>query len=511
MAKEPSAVTGRGYDGAMGKKQRASAARTSSADQRAIAEGLSALDAALEQLWESIRAGDVLGAEVQASEMLALPGMADDSDESHVRVVTGLIRRAASVLEPPEQAAFLRLLVALGTKAVKRRASDELADLADDGVYPPEWVTDIGKAVPGQAYRARDAFGEQELVAVSFSYGDAEHMIAVALDLAELPTVVLAGVNTNSGKFFKEVEGDETFGGRLEPIAVAEARQRVEGPLANYGSDPDYGLDPTSMFALPLIRARLRRLPAPDPGASATYTAADRAAAVADFEASPFAAEAGHPDVARFWAQVLTGYSSRVPGEAPATVGRHRLAAALVLHVPRTFLLSPEQRDGMRQAVTAWTRWAAARQGIDEESAGALMTHLDVDFGDFPAAYDAPESSVLRGYVQDLATPDVDLAWLAEARARRELAAPPPDDRHPDDEDADPADPAGRAVLVASEFGSCDLEGADADEFMAAVTRVAEELWRDDPPATWQKGKSLLAKGHDPHDVIHLLVEATSW
>ena len=43
---------------------------------------------------------------------------------------------------------------------------------------------------------------------------------------------------------------------------------------------------------------------------------------------------------------------------------------------------------------------------------------------------------------------------------------------------------------------------------MAAATRVVEELWRDDPPTTWQAGKALLAKGHDPHDVIHLLVES---
>jgi hypothetical protein len=75
-------------------------------------------------------------------------------------------------------------------------------------------------------------------------------------------------------------------------------------------------------------------------------------------------------------------------------------------------------------------------------------------------------------------------------------------------EAAEAGDPAGRAVLIASQFGTCDLGGADPDEFLAAVSRVVEELWRDDSPATWQAGKSLLAKGHDPHDVIHLLAES---
>jgi hypothetical protein len=67
-----------------------------------------------------------------------------------------------------------------------------------------------------------------------------------------------------------------------------------------------------------------------------------------------------------------------------------------------------------------------------------------------------------------------------------------------------------RAVLVASEFGTCDLEGADTGEFLAAASRVVEELWHDDPPATWLAGKSLLAKGHDPHDVIHRLAGSRS-
>lgn len=492
----------------MGKKPKGKGSRAAASRERAVAEGLSALDAALARLWKSIAAGDVFDAEMQASELLALPDLSDDSDATHSMIANGLIARATRVLDPPEQAAFLRLLMALGTKAVKRLASDELADLTDDGVYPPEWVTGIGKAAPGQAYRARDAFGEQEVIAVTFSYGDAEHMIAVALDLSELPTVIMAGLSKDPGKFIKGLQDRELFDGDLEPITLAEARLRVEAPLARYGSDPDYELNAASVFALPLVRSRMRRLPAPEPGTSATYTAADRAAAVTEFLASPLAAEAGHPDVARFWAQVLTGYSSRLPDEPPATVGRHRLAAALLVHVPRTFRLSQEQRDGMGQAVTAWTRWAAARQGIDKESADALVTYLDGNLSDFPDVYDDEESSALRGYVQDLAAPDTDLGWLADLRARRELAAPPAYDRDPDDEGVDATDSGGRGTLTEHEFASCAPEDMAAEEFTALARVVVEELWHDDPPATWQAAKTLLAKGLDRHDVIHWLVES---
>ncbi len=393
---------------------------------------------------------------------------------------------------------------------LRAAASAELADLTSDGVYPPEWVTAIGKAAPVQAYRARDDFGDQEVIAVTFTYGDAEHTIAVALDLAELPTVIMAGFSEDAEKFLKGIQDDTVFGGGMTPIALAEARQRLEVPLAKYGADPDYDLDPTSVFALPLVRSRVRRLPVPAPGAAVTYTAADRDAVVAEFLDSPLASGAGDPDVARFWAQVLTGYSSRVPGEPPATVGQHRLTAALLVHVPMTFGLSDEQRTSMRQAVTAWTRWAAARQGISEEITSTLMTHLDGDLNDFPDLFDAPESAVLRGYVRDLVAPDADLAWLADQRARRELAAPVPDNRDPDDEDVDVADPAGRAALTEHEFASCTPAGPDGEKFLATAKSVVEELWHGDPPGTWQSARVLLARGLDRHDVIHRLVESRS-
>ena len=64
--------------------------------------------------------------------------------------------------------------------------------------------------------------------------------------------------------------------------------------------------------------------------------------------------------------QVLTGYSSRVPDEPPAQVGPHKLAAVLLVHVASTFTLTAAQLSGMEPAVTAWARWAARRQGLDE-------------------------------------------------------------------------------------------------------------------------------------------------
>jgi hypothetical protein len=470
--------------------------------------GSEALGRALAELWTSVSAGDVLSAEMQASALVALPLLTGGTDAQYDQLAAALISAAEERANESEGAAFLRLVMALAPRAVKRQASEALADFTDEGVYPPDWVSAIGKPAPGQAYLGRDKFGDHETVLVTFSYGDAEHALLVSLDLAELPTAVSVSLTQDVPGLLKFFEDDDEFIERLEPVALSEARRRVEVPLAQAGQDPDYDIETSTLLALPLARSRVRRLPAPEPGAAVTYTAADRAAAVEEFLGGPEAADAGDPEVARFWGQVLAGYSSRVPDEAPAQAGRHKLSAALLVHVARTFTLSAGQVAGMRPAVTAWARWAARQRGLDEAAAETLVTHLATVLGEFQGVYDDPGNVAARGYVRDIARPDADAAWLADGRARRELAAPPPEDRDPGDEAVDAAGPGGRAVLIASEFGECDLEGADPGEFLAAVRRVAEELWHDDPPAAWQAGRSLLAKGHDPHDVIHLLAES---
>ncbi|MGH3252285.1 MAG: hypothetical protein ACRDOI_39580 [Trebonia sp.] len=473
-------------------------------------DGAEALERTLEELWTSISSGDVLSAEMQASSLIALPLLTGGTDADYNLLAAALISAAETRRREPQGAAFLRLVLALGPRAVKRQASEALAAFTDDGVYPPEWVGDIGKPTPGQAYRGRDKFGDNEVILVSFSYGDAEHALFVSLDLAELPTVFSVSLTTDVPRLLKFFEDDDEVIERLEPIALAEARRRIEVPLARAGLDPDLEIETSTTLALPLARSRVRRLPAPEPGLAITYTAADRAAAVDDFLRSSEAADAGDPEVARFWAQALTGYSSRVPDEPPAQAGRHRLGAALLVYVAGTFTLSARQIDQMVPAVTAWARWAARRQGQDEAAVETLVTHLTAVLGDFRGAYDDPINVAARGYVRDIARPDADAAWLADCRARRELAAPLPENRAADDATVDPAGPDGRAVLVAAGFGTCNLGGADRDEFLAAVSRVVEELWQDDPPATWQRGKSLLAKGHNPHDVIHLLADPAS-
>ena len=177
----------------------------------------------LTSLWEGVASGDPLRAELETATCMAFPyvlGQRDPADiESFIDtvLVKGAVRR-----RNPDGAALLRLLMALGTPATRRAASRALAELTGEGIYPPEWVTEIGKAAPGQAWRRYDVFGDDEAIAVTFSYGEAEHGIVVQVDLAGIPVATAIGVSSNAAQLIEAISGNNEEFDRSEKIGLAD-------------------------------------------------------------------------------------------------------------------------------------------------------------------------------------------------------------------------------------------------------------------------------------------------
>ncbi|HTQ91977.1 MAG TPA: hypothetical protein VMK84_21030, partial [Streptosporangiaceae bacterium] len=165
----------------------------------------------LSSLWEGVASGDPLRAELETATCMAFPyvlGQRDPADiESFIDtvLVRGALRR-----RDPDGAALLRLLMTLGTAQTRRAASRALAELTGEDIYPPEWVTEVGKATPGQAWRRYDVFGDDEAIAVTFSYGEAEaeHGIVVQVDLAGIPVATAIGVSSNAARLIEAISGN---------------------------------------------------------------------------------------------------------------------------------------------------------------------------------------------------------------------------------------------------------------------------------------------------------------
>jgi len=459
----------------------------------------------LSKLWEGVASGDPLRAELETATCMAFPYVLGQRDPADIEsFIDTVLVQGARRRRNPDGAALLRLLMTLGTQATRRAASRALAELTGEGIYPPEWVTEIGKVTPGQAWRRYDVFGDDEAIAVTFSYGEAGHGIVVQVDLAGIPVATTIGVSSDAAKLIETISGNHEEFDRSEQISLAEARMRTLRPLDRAGREESPKLSPSSIAYLPLARSRVRRLPEGDGGPRTVYTAADRAAAVEEFMKSPQAAEAVAADEesTRFWAEVLTGYSGRIPGEPPDQVGPRKLAHILLGHVPNTFALSPAQRGHLEPAVTAWVRWSADRRKLGEAGTEVLMERLPRVLGLFGQAYDDPDAVAVRGYASGLATSAADVSWLSDSVGRRMFALPLPEKHGP----LDLADPADRRRLVREEFGGCTPPpGMSGEEFVEAAYRVVEELWRDEDNPTYQTAGRLFADGLSRHDVIHRL------
>jgi hypothetical protein len=248
-------------------------AATRSAAPGAVDPG-TALNRLLSGLWASIAAGEPLQAEIQTAVCMAVPRMgrldpARIEDFSARVLVNHAIERWG-----PEGTALLRLLMALGSPRVKRAAGAALAEITGVGIYPPDWVNQVGKAVPVRAVRRYAESGEAEVIAVTFRYGEAEHGIGVQIDRTGVPIATMVIVTYDPAALIEGLGREGVPDERCEPIGLAEARHRLEDPLARCGQDPDQELTPETMAGLPIARSRVRRLPAGPPVAE--QSSADR-------------------------------------------------------------------------------------------------------------------------------------------------------------------------------------------------------------------------------------------
>jgi hypothetical protein len=466
----------------------------------------------LASTWAAIAAGDPLDAELHAGACMAIPrvvaGVKPDEVDKFVNVIIDAARRKRD----PEGAALLRLFMLFGSPGVKRAVSRALAELTNAGIYPSDWVNEAGKPAAVQAWRRYSVLGDDEAVVVTFSYGEAEHAIVVQVDLISVPMATHIAVYTDASTLIASMRIDDNPVERTEQIGLAEARRRLEPALTQTAMAPAAGISAEEITYLPLARSRIRRLPADGAPPVPEFSAADRAAAVDEFMKSQEAAEAAAADegATRFWAEVLTSYSGRVPGEPPAQVGPRKLSAVLLGHVPDNYVISPAQRRHMEAAVTAWARWSVACRGLDEAALAQLTEELPELFARFDGIYADPASVSARAYVTGLSPADgkPDITWLGESVMRRSFAIPMlwQNDRQPGMDSLDAGDPAERRRYIEAEFAGCTPpDGMSHEQFMAVVHRVIEEVWHDEPATTWQQAQQLTSQGLSRHDIIHRL------
>ena len=230
-------------------------------------------------------------------------------------------------------------------------------------------MTGAGKAVPVQAWRRYDVFGDDEATAVTFRYGEAEHGIVGQVDLTGIPVAVAVGVAADAASLIEAMSREDDPFDRVERIGLAEARRRLEEPLARCDEEADPSLAVDTVAYLPVARSRVRRLPAEGAAAVPVFAAADRAAAVDDFLKSPLAADAVAADEdadAVLGRGAHRATAAACPASRPARSARARSRACCLATCRTPSASPPRSASTCEPAVTAWTRWSAEHRDLDE-------------------------------------------------------------------------------------------------------------------------------------------------
>src|SRR6516164_5403331 len=184
-------------------------------------------------LWRAVAAGDLLRAELEAATCMALPRVGRLAPQDAQAFISKVLVDEAIRQPSADGAAMLRLLMALGSPATKKSASQALARLTEAGIYPPDWVTGAGRAVPDRAWRRYDVFGDDEAIAVTFRYGEAEHGIVGQLDLTGIPVAIAVGVAVDAASLIEAIGREDDPFHRTGPVGGdpgVPARGAIPGP-----------------------------------------------------------------------------------------------------------------------------------------------------------------------------------------------------------------------------------------------------------------------------------------
>jgi hypothetical protein len=401
--------------------------------------------------------------------------------------------------------------------AVREAAATGVAQLADSGVAAPAWAEQIGRVTVGGCWQVADVYGDQASLFCEFAYGDEAHAVMALIDfnhlggwikdvwIADEPHEVLAAMREQV-----QAEAELTVLQQLEP---AQARRLLEAGFAatDRTFEPDVADTFSEFRAVALARCRL--LPQQiAPPADAEVTGAQRDAVVAEFLAS---SEAQGLDVAgettAYCARLIVDHGADYDDGKMLRVSPAKTEIFLLDWLPRKVILEEADRDAMPAVFGAWTRWAAARNGLPEGAVHALLEVVQECTRAFAESGDVESASP---YLAD--TDLADKAEIHDVLQRRMFAVPHLSARI-DGEQFDyfnPGDPDDRTFLIQSEHPEWhallrdpsfegEVDGVNPRLHLVMHEIITNQLWDNDPPEAWLAAKRLLAAGVERHDAFH--------
>ncbi|TDQ48218.1 hypothetical protein [Actinorugispora endophytica] len=440
----------------------------------------------------------------------------------------------------PAALALLTGVASLGASHRHRmKAGRGARELVERGIARPRWASSPNTARPVEAYVSRSRFGDTDELVCTYRYErdydaeDTEHALITVIDHNSGGILRDAWVSTKVDRLLRHCteEADANPMASFAPLSLERAHTLLNAAIertdrlvaATAEEDPGYepGRALTSLLAF--IRARARVLPREEPGRAGSWRRDRRATLAARFLASDAAADLSDSYAAGRCAEHIIDYGCDADFGRPLRVSPRKVETFMLEWLPRRVVLLPEEQEAMPHVLAAWIRWAGPFQGLPEIALHATVDAVWEATAVFTESYWDPSSTFgLRREVLNRLLPDGDLSALP----RRMFAFPLVDVTTGLDEDGfDPTTAAGRrALLRLDHFDAYDVpprtrgrhsavpEPAEEildpvdEEALAAHERLAERLWKGDPPNLWRAVQRLLDRGHTRSAVLETLL-----
>ena len=200
-----------------------------------------------------------LDAELWGSDIVAALGSRIGAAEAFVPAA----ERAGS----PEALAVLRVLGAVGPGGLRSAASAAADRLVARGGTEPDWAAGVGAPSPGACWSSGvygDALGVQEVVTMSFGYGEEAHVVSVLVDISQGGAIQDVWIG-ESGDLLERTRQMSAQDPQMifEMISQEDARVRMDRAFAagECPRQPEEVGNVASRRAL--LRARVALLPRP--------------------------------------------------------------------------------------------------------------------------------------------------------------------------------------------------------------------------------------------------------
>lgn len=337
---------------------------------------------------------DPLDAELAVSRMFGHMWLARDIGADADELCEGLVQYAADQ-HTPVALALLRTIAVVGpTRALREFAVDRAEELASRGVQEPRWSTPVGAVKPGRCWANEDVYGDQTSVICEYAYGEQRHATVVLVDHNLYGIAKGAFPVDRVDATVRELRREAMKNGPMITLREVEpswARGLLEPAFARTDVLPDAPVEDDFADWHALALARVRALPAPEPGMapSEPQPLKERRALVRQFLRSPEASDLDARD-AEHLVSLIVDYGCDNDMSQPERVSPAKWELFLLGWLPRHAALGPAERRALPDVVRAWSRWAAQRSGLPLMAREELATAVERLLAVFDVEYDNP-------------------------------------------------------------------------------------------------------------------------